>query len=242
MQMKSETQITTIFPSFVMHKTWHTPAGFNERLYKLAAEDAEKNKIKDESNPANIGDTSNHLGHLRHNFLTDCKAEEVETLVKMADSAVREYLACVYGYEHTGEIRMMSDTFWQKRDSGENVGINSHTHVKADLVVTYYPRIDVEPGEKSSLRKGAARFYDPANIGKRFWPCNNPDFFVGGWFQLEPQVGSMTVFEGYLPHDSTFFSGAERMCIPILIDVDTPKKHCKASVSDILAFQSKNHQ
>ncbi|KJZ17428.1 hypothetical protein TW86_04025 [Halomonas sp. S2151] len=244
MNIKSHTQIQTIFPSFVMHKRWEMPPGFNERLHELACEDAIRNRITKADNPTNIGDTSNHLGHLRHNFLVECQEPEVKTLTQMADLAVREYLASVYGYQHEGEVRMMSDTFWQRRSHGENVGINSHTHIKADLVVTYYPRVDVEPGETSSLRKGACRFYDPANVGKRFWPCNNDAFFVGGWYQLEPQEGSMTVFEGYVPHDSTFFSGEERMCIPILVDVDTPKKHCKAAVSDILGYKpwEKGHE
>lgn len=237
MNIPSQTSVTPIFPAFVMHKQWEVSDEFNQRLYELAAEDALKNRIQSADDKRNIGDTSNHLGHIRHNFLVDYQTPEVRQLAQMADQAVREYLLSVYGYEHTGELHMMSDTFWQRRSHGENVGINSHTHIKADIVVTYYPRFDLNPNETSSLRKGAVRFYDPANYGKRFWPNNNQAFFVGGWFQVEPKAGSMTVFEGYVPHDSTYFEGEERMCIPILVDVDTPKKHCKASISEILAAQ-----
>ncbi|MFP5300049.1 hypothetical protein R2R70_02385 [Cobetia sp. SIMBA_158] len=237
MEIPTHTELTTIFPSFVMHKHWDMPEGFNERLTELAIEDALKNRITEEAGERNIGDTSNHLGHLRHNFLTDCRAPEVAMLTRMVDSAVREYLMLAYGYQHEGEIRMMGDALWQRRSHGENIGVSTHTHLKADIVVTYYPRVDLDGESENALRRGGVRFYDPANVGKRFWPCNNPSYYTGGWFQVEPRVGSMTVFEGHIPHDSTFFEGEGRMCIPIMVDVDTPKKHCKVTTSDILSFQ-----
>lgn len=238
MKIQTTTEMTTLFPSFVLHKHWSMPEGFNERLCEIAAEDALRHRVTKEDHELNIGDTSNHLGHLRHNFLTEYREPEVAMLVQMADVAVREYLWRAYQYEHQGELHMMGDALWQRRSHGENIGVSAHTHLKADLVVTYYPRVDVEPDETNVLRKGSVRFFDPANVGKRFWPCNNPDHFIGGWLNVEPRVGSMTVFEGHIPHDSTFFSGEARMCIPIMVDVDTPKKHTKSSVTDILTYQN----
>ena len=117
---------------------------------------------------------------------------------------------------------MMSDTFWQRRALQENVGINAHTHIQTDIVCTYYPRVVLDADcPKTSLHRGAVRFYDPANVGKRLWPCNNPDAYVGGWYAVEPRTGSMLVFEGHVPHDSTYFEGEERMCIPVLCSLDT---------------------
>lgn len=236
---RSTTQIQPIFPTFVMHKRWDVSKTFNDRLYELAAADALRNRISDPADPRNIGDQSSHLGHLRHNFLLDTKDPAIVQFVRMTDIAAREYLLAVYGYEHVGEIAMMSDTFWQRRAERENVGINAHTHIKADLVVTYYPRVRLDAdAPDTSLHRGSVRFYDPANVGKRFWPVNNPSFHIGGWYSVTPQEGSMTVFEGYLPHDSTFFAGEERMCIPVLCDVITPRSHCKATLSEILRAQA----
>ena len=230
----STTDIGTIYPSFVMHKVWDTPEGFNESLYDIAKVDAIENRIQDPNDSKNIGTHEIHLGHIRHNFLADYSDKEpIKILTEMVDTACREYLLQVYHYEHTGKLNMMSDTFWQRRSHHENVGINAHTHIKCDLVVTYYPKIHLDENATGALHKGAFRAYDPSNYGKRFWPTNNPTYYIGGWYQVEPVEGSMIILEGYVPHDSTYFSGDERMCIPILVDVDTPKKHMKVD-SDVI--------
>ena len=160
-------------------------------------------------------------------------------LAQMVAAAVREYLQLAYGYAHEGEIRMMSDTFWQRRSLGENVGINTHTHIQSDIVCTYYPRVVLDADcPATSLHRGSVRFYDPANVGKRLWPCQNPEAYIGGWYAVEPRTGSMLVFEGHVPHDSTYFEGEERMCIPVLCSLDLPNSHCKAGLSQILAYQA----
>lgn len=231
---KSTTNVTAIYPSFVMHKQWDTPEGFNERLYELAAEDAVKNRPTGDYDVSVIGQADTHFSHKRHNFLVDYKDhEEVKTLVRMAEAACKEYLELVYGYCHHGTMSMMADTFWQRRSHKENLGIYNHTHLSSDLVVVYYPKVVLDP-DANIEEIGAFRAYDPANVGKRFWDTNNSAYFVGGWFQVEPVTGSMVVLEGYVPHDSTYFAGDERMCIPFQVSVNTPKKHVKVDIKEIL--------
>jgi hypothetical protein len=239
MEIQTTTEFQVIYPAYVMHKKWNMPDGYNDRLFDLALIDCEKNKITTNDDPSNVGDTSNHLGHLRHNFLTDTKDDAIVVLVQMADQAIREYLKLAYEYEHTGEISMMSDTFYQNRAKKENIGINTHTHIQTDIVCTYYPRVMLDAdAPDTSLHKGSLRFYDPSNVGKRLWTINNKnDRFIGGWYSVTPETGSMMVFEGYVPHDSTYFEGDERMCIPILCSLVLTNSHCKVNVGDILAYQ-----
>lgn len=240
MEIQTTSEFQQIFPSFVLHKHWEMPEGFNDCLYALAAQDAEANRIREAGDGRNVGDQTNHLGHLRHNFLMDRQDPAIAVLAQMVVAGVREYLQLAYGYDHAGDIRMMSDTFWQRRALHENVGINTHTHIQSDIVCTYYPRVKLDAVcPDTSLHRGAVRFYDPANVGKRLWPCRNPDAYTGGWFSVEPKTGSMLVFEGHVPHDSTYFEGAERMCIPVLCVLDLPNSHCKASLHEILAHQAK---
>ena len=239
MEIATTTELQMIYPAFVMHKHWKMPEGFNDRLYGLAAEDAVANRIQDASDGRNVGDQTNHLGHLRHNFLMDRQDPAIAALAQMVAAGVREYLQLAYCYDHSGEIDMMSDTFWQRRDQRENVGINTHTHIQTDIVCTYYPRVTLDDTcPETSLHRRAVRFYDPANVGKRLWPCRNPEAYVGGWYAVEPRTGSMLIFEGHVPHDSTHFEGEERMCIPVLCSINLPNSHRKAVVSKILAHQT----
>ena len=207
MEINTLSEFQIIYPSYILHKRWDMPQGFNDRLFELALLDYEKNKITDIDDDRNVGDDTNHLGHIRHNFLTSTRDPAIEVLVKMTDNAIREYLKLAYDYDHTGEISMMSDTFYQNRSKKENVGINSHTHIQTDIICTYYPRVILDKDcPDTSLHKGALRFYDPANVGKRMWPINNKnDRFISGWYSVVPETGSMVVFEGYVPHDSTYF-------------------------------------
>ncbi|NQV79543.1 MAG: hypothetical protein HQ495_03270, partial [Alphaproteobacteria bacterium] len=160
MEIATTTELQMIYPAFVMHKHWEMPEGFNDRLYALAAEDALANRIADNGDARNVGDQTNHLGHLRHNFLMDRRDPAIAALAQMVAAAVREYLQLAYGYELAGEIRMMSDTFWQRRSARENVGINAHTHIQTDIVCTYYPRgvLDADC-PATSLHRGAVRVY-----------------------------------------------------------------------------------
>ncbi len=236
--MKDTVEIATIFPRFLYHKKWNElPEGFNERLLSLAIDDARAHRVPPEGHERAGGDKNTHISHLRHNFLTDVHDPVIARFVEMVDQCAREYLSSVYHYDHDGELELMGDTFWQVRERGENVGISCHTHFKSDLVVTYYARTGIEPKENNPLRQGSVRFYDPQNLGARHWPNNNPGVFSRAWYNIVPEVGSMLVFEGHIPHDSTFFGGPERLCIPVMCDVKTARSHIKSPVSDIKRMQ-----
>ncbi|MBO6510209.1 MAG: hypothetical protein JJ979_17305 [Roseibium sp.] len=229
--------IEMLYPRFVFHKQYadaDLSPNFNERLKKVAIEDAVANRVPAGGHERAIGTKATHLAHLRHNFLMDATDPVVGEFAQMVDTSIREYLSAVYHYDHEGDIEMMSDTFWQSRERGENVGINCHTHFRADLVVTYYVENGLDPQEDNPLRKGAVRFYDPQNLGVRTWPNNNPGVFTNGWFHLVPKVGSLVIFEGHMPHDSTYFGGAERLCIPVMCDVKTGRSHDKSTLAQIL--------
>jgi hypothetical protein len=236
LQYKGKTNLQCVYPSFVYTKQWELSKEWNEELYEFAKKDFLENIITDSNHPTNIGDITQHISHLRHNFVDAYKDKKVvQDLIKMVDYACREYLKLVYEYEHKGKVCIMSDTFWQRRSNKQNTGIHTHTHIKCDLVVTYYPKVNLDKEVKNPVRRGAVRVYDPANIGKRFWNMNNNSkYFFGGWHEVEIKEGLMLIIEGHVPHDSTYFEGDERMCIPMLVDIDTPKNHTKVSSEELL--------
>lgn len=226
-----------IYPRFVYERQWDKSEAFNDALYEVATRDAAANRVPKGGHAKAIGEKTTHLAHLRHNFLMEQKHPCVAELACMVDKAVRDYLQLVYAYQHEGPVRMMSDTFYQSRERGENVGINCHTHFRTDIVATYYVRTGIEEGETNPLRMGALRFYDPQNLGERPWPNNNPQICTSGWANVIPSNGLMVLFEGHMPHDSTYFGGSERLCIPVMCEVATPRSHIKASLPEILIFQ-----
>lgn len=231
----STTEMQALWPAFMMHRVWEMPDAFNQKLYELGKVYSAACKVTDPDNPKNVGNTSNHLCHVRDNFLLQYKDEpEVKVFAEMVDTMCRDYLQSVYNYKHDGPITMEADMFYQRRSHRENVGINMHTHPKCDLVLTYYPWLHLDEEANTPLHQGAMRIYDPANIGKRFWPCKNPNAYYGGWYSIVPQIGSMIIFEGWIPHDSTYFSGDDRMCIPILCDVITPSGHEKVDSRELI--------
>ncbi len=116
------------------------------------------------------------------------------------------------------------------------VWIHAHTHPKADIVVIYYPRVTLDDDcPDTSDHRGSLRIYDPANVGKRFWPINTDKFHIGGWHEVRPITGTMAIFEGYMLHSSSYFKGDERTAIPIMCDIITEDVHRKAPVSHLLA-------
>jgi len=233
-------RLQALWPSYVLNKTWNTPLGFNEELAELGIQVNLDTRVVDENDRRNVGDKTNHLGHVRHNFLHDhADRPVIKYFSWMVACAVHEYLEEVYNYKHDGDIKMMGECFYQRRSHRENIGINNHTHMKCDFVVMYYPKIilddDLDSNPlTSSLHKGAVRLYDPANVGKRFWPCENEKNYYGGWYAIEPQEGTMLVIEGWQPHDSTYFFGDERLCLPVLCDLETPNVHNKGSYNDLV--------
>ena len=155
----------------------------------------------------------------------------VRQLLEMVRAAIGEYLIAAYGYAFEGSIIASAETFYQRRDRGENLGIFTHSHRKSDFVVTYYPLVEIDPDcAKDQLRSGALRFYDPAGVGARLWPNNNPRVHCGSWFQIVPRTGSMVVFEGHVPHDSSYFEGARRVCIPVQCDLVLPNSQAKTRI------------
>ena len=239
MEIATTTEFQLIYPAFVLHKHWEMPEGFNDRLYALAAEDAVANRIREAGDGRNVGDQTNHLGHLRHNFLMDRQDPAIAVLAQMVAAACPGISATGLWLRPSGRDPDDVGHLLAAPRRRENVGINAHTHIQTDIVCTYYPRwCSTRIAPKTSLHRGAVRFYDPANVGKRLWPCRNPDAYVGGWYAVEPRTGSMLVFEGHVPHDSTYFEGEERMCIPVLCSLELPNSHCKAGLSEILAHQA----
>lgn len=236
LKFKGKSKLQCVYPSFVFTKQWDNSKEWNDELYEFAKKDFLENIITDPSHPTNIGDITQHVSHIRHNFVEAYKKEKVvQDLIKMVDQACREYLKLAYDYDHQGKVNIMSDTFWQRRSHKQNTGIHTHTHIKCDLVVTYYPKVNLDDNVVNSMRQGVVRVYDQANIGKRFWGMNNNNkYFFGGWYQVPIKEGTMLIIEGHIPHDSSFFEGDERMCIPMLVDIDTPKKHTKVSSEELL--------
>lgn len=237
--MASDVDFLCAFPSYILHKRCVMPDEFNQRLYEIAVKDSHEYRVRDDHDPRNVGMKDSYLGHVRHNLLVDQKDPVLTELARMVDTAVRGYLKVVYHYDHEGDIEMSADTLWQRRDRGENTGVHQHTHIRHDIVATYYPKVELDPDcpPNNILRRGTVRFYDPANVGKRLWKNNNPNHHVGGWVQVEPQTGSLIIFEGYLPHDSTFFQGEDRMCIPVLCQVKVPSSHQHVSLKRVIEVQ-----
>lgn len=239
MEIETTSEFQAVFPTFVLHKHWDMPDGFNDRLYDLAAADCTAHRVTDASDPRAIGDGQNHISHMRHNFLMDTVDPVMHQLAHMVSHAVREFLWHGFQYQHEGDIAMMSDTFWQQRSAGENLGIHTHRHLAHEIVCTYYPRVTLDDDcSNEQLKRGAVRFYNPGGQGKRLWSCQDAKDHVGDWYSVEPRTGSMVVFEGHVPHDSTYFEGDERMCIPILCKLDLPNSHNHATLTEIMEVQN----
>jgi hypothetical protein len=236
--MLRKNELSMIFPRFVLHSIYDEGKEFNDELHKLGREDCLARRLTGEDERSADKRPGTHLAHQRYNFLQDTKSPVVRRLIEMYDETARNYLRAVYNYDHTGDLEMMADTFLQRRAYGENVGINAHIHLTSQIVVTYYPRVDRDENETNSLRRGNLKFYDPQMINGRHWPNNNPNVFANSWFDLEPKVGSMIAFEGFMPHDSGYFDGEERLCIPCMINVITPRSHIKTSVKELLKCQT----
>jgi len=108
--------LQAIFPNFVMHKTWDMADAFNNTLGNLAREDSKFHEVTDDDNLLNLGNKTNHFGHVRHNLLSD-KADHptVACLVDMVRQSVNEYLLAAYGYVNSYDIDMVAETFYQQR-------------------------------------------------------------------------------------------------------------------------------
>jgi hypothetical protein len=237
--MRVSTEFTPVFADYVQHNHWGHDDDFNNRLYQLAKVDALKNVVTDPLNPLAVGDGEQKYSHLRHNFLLDTVDPVIPQFIDMVQHSVREFLLRGFGYEHEGDIHMNADPFYQSKKTGENIGIYTHTHPSFELVCTYYPHVATFEGQsENQMHNGAVRFYNPAMRGNRLWSSNPSYIHNKSRFSLLPKTGSMIVFEGHMPHDSTFFEAEDRMCIPVLCRLDLPNKHSTASMSEIMEVQN----
>ena len=236
MEVQATSEFETLFPTFVLHKRWEMPDGFNERLAQLAREDCAAHRVTG-SDPEAVGDPGHYVAHKRHNFLTDTIDPAIRVLTSMVSQAVREFLWAGFRYQHEGDIAMMSDTFWQRRSEGENLGIPTHTHPVHEIICTYYPCLDFDGEDGHTFQQGAVRFFDPSMRGNRLWPTRGLGF-NRQVYSVVPGVGSMIVFEGHVPHDSSYFEGEERVCIPVMCKLDRPNKHRHATISEIMEVQN----
>lgn len=232
----ADTSVFALYPSFVLVRQWSKPEIFNDRLFELGSEDSERFKVVDHDAPDVIGQPEFYFSHRRHNLLMGAKDPILVELVEMVDTTLRDYLWHCYAVDYKGTFALMADVFHGDREPGRCEGIVSHTHMQGDFVINYYPRVKIDSVAPKG-RRGALRVFDPANKGKRSWVNRNAAFHAGAWFNIEVATGTMVVFEGHVPHDSTMFDGDTRMCIAIMARTVDERSWRTASVPEILRFQ-----
>lgn len=239
MEVTHTSELHTVFPSFVLQKHWDMPDEFNTKLYELAQADWLKNNVDDVTAPDAVGIHLNYIAHKRHNFLMDTVDPIIPQFMNMVAFSVREYLWQAFNYKHEGEISMMGDTFYQRKEHDENYGVPMHRHTAHEVVCTYYPHVEgPDPDDYSMLQTGAVRFFDPTGVS-RLWPTTNrKDMNNGRTHMVQPKKGSMVVFEGHMPHDSTFFNGENRMCIPVMCRLVMENSHNHKTTQEILEVQN----
>lgn len=214
---------TALYPTFVLVKEHLLTPQENQRLSEIAIEDAARHRVVDDADPRNLGTADSPFGHVRHNLLDCYRAEPaVEAWLAAARAALSEYLHRACGAALPESITAIAEPFVQGAGNGETIGIFTHTHPRADFVVTYYPEVDFGEAGPQPHREGALRFYDPAGRGHRLWPNRNASIFTGSWLDVRPRSGTMVVFEGHVPHDSAPFEGTRRVCLPLQCSLRTP--------------------
>jgi hypothetical protein len=235
-RVSADTNVFTLYPAFVLVKQWAKPQAFNDRLFEIGVADAERFRVLDAEASDAVGQPEFYFSHRRHNLFLEHKDPTLVELLQMADAALRDYLWHCYGVDHKGTFALMADVFHGHRQPGHCEGIVPHTHMQGDLIVNYYPRVAIDP-DAPKIRRGALRLFDPSGKGKRSWPNRNPAFHAAGWFNVEVETGTMVVFEGHVPHDSTVFDGDARMCIAIMARTVDERSWRTATVDAILRFQ-----
>ena len=214
---------TALYPSFVLVQQDLLTPEFNQRLAEIAVEDAALHRVVDDNDPRNLGTSDSPFGHIRHNLLAEYRGDAaVEAWLAVARAGLSEFLHRGYGAELPERITAIAEPFVQGEGDGETLGIFTHTHPRADLVVTYYPEVDFGAVGPQRFREGALRFYDPAGRGHRLWPNRNPGIFTGSWLDVRPRTGTLVVFEGHVPHDSAPFRGKRRVCLPLQVSLRVP--------------------
>lgn len=214
---------TALYPTFVLVKHDLLTPAQNQRLAEIAIEDAAAHRVVDDADPRNLGTADSPFGHIRHNLLAGTRGEPaVEAWLAAARAGLAEYLHRAYGAALPERIAAIAEPFVQGDRGGETIGIFTHSHPRADFVVTYYPEVAFGTGGPHPNRAGALRFYDPAGRGHRLWPNRNTGIFTGSWFEVRPRTGTMVIFEGHVPHDSAPFEGQRRVCLPLQVTLRLP--------------------
>lgn len=224
----SNTFVVPAFPTMVLVKDTGMPKEFNDRLFELGSADALKWREQQASGA--------YFKNRRHNLFADVKDPTLIALAEMIDAGCREFLG-IFGNDYRGPLKIQSDVLWSRGDAGEREGMYCHTHMKADLVAIYYPRLDVDPS-LPPLHKGALRIYDPSNKGKRSWRNHNQSFHIGGWLHIDIREGLLVVFEGHVPHDSSHFAGKDRLCVPCMINLADKSAYEQMTLDEIKEHQS----
>lgn len=214
---------TALYPTFVLVKHDLLSHAHNQRLAEIAVADAASHRVVDDSDPRNLGTADSPFGHIRHNLLAEYRGDPViEAWLAAARAGLAEYLHRAYGADLPERIDAIAEPFVQGAGHGETVGIFTHSHPRADFVVTYYPEVSFDVAGPRPYREGALRFYDPSGRGHRLWPNRNTSIFTGSWFDVRPRTGTMVVFEGHIPHDSAPFEGLRRVCLPLQVTLRLP--------------------
>ena len=214
---------TALYPSFVLVKHGLLSADLNQRLAEIAIADAARHRVVDDADPRNLGTADSPFGHIRHNLLAEYRGDPViEAWLAAARAGLAEYLHRAYGAALPERIAAIAEPFVQGDRGGETIGIFTHSHPRADFVVTYYPEVTFGAAGPRPYREGALRFYDPAGRGHRLWPNRNTAIFTGSWFDVAPRTGTMVIFEGHVPHDSAPFEGHRRVCLPLQVTLRLP--------------------
>ena len=221
---EGDLMFTALYPSFVLVKHDLLTPDVNRQLAEIAIEDGARHRVVDNADPRNLGTADSPFGHIRHNLLFEYRGEPaVDAWLGLARRGVAEYLQLGYGAEMPESLTAIAEPFVQEGAHPENcVGIFTHTHPKADLVVTYYPQVCFGERGPERFQDGALRFYDPAGRGNRIWPNQNPSIFTGSWYEVRPRTGTLVVFEGHVPHDAQPFKGVRRVCLPLQVCLRFP--------------------
>lgn len=208
---KFNDEVKMFFPRFVMHRKYGNDKQLNDELIALSRKYASNDATKN----------ANFLKLYKDNA-------SVQKLVSMAKDALKSYLKQVHDYEGFSDISMSAKPAiyknFIKTIHGEvftqRMATYTHNHTDSHFVITYYLKND-----RSSSQQGLIRFYDPTFGLNRPFKTKNPQLNDDTFEAIEPEVGSMIVFDGMIAHDGSYFDGEERICIPIKVRLqiqDTP--------------------
>lgn len=175
---------------------------FNAELADLAKQYARENLTQKQF----------HFSTEKHDFSQWLPEPIRKQFRKMLNDAVQAYCREAFHNVPDKLPAIHTSVVWGEGQFG-NAGVPVHIHEGIDLVITYYPEVLTDEQLKA-WNAGGVRFYDHMAARYDFVENRNPEFFSNMWFQAEPHTGTLFVFPGWMMHDSGFFGGAERVCLP----------------------------